>query len=169
MRPRGGSWGFPPGRSAPRSRYTATASRSCASRSRKRRRRPMGSLPMSPGLCLGVYVADCCAVYLADPVKRAIGLLHSGKKGTELAIAAHAIETMVHRVRQQPRRLGRAIEPLHPPAAIRGGFRGGNHPAIAERRRGPRIATAAPTPPPTSTAITPTAWKKAAPGGCSRC
>ena len=39
------------------------------------------------GLCLGVYVADCCAIYLADPVKRAIGLLHSGKKGTELGIA----------------------------------------------------------------------------------
>jgi copper oxidase (laccase) domain-containing protein len=46
------------------------------------------------GLCLGVYVADCCAVYLVDPVKRAIGLLHSGKKGTELGIAERAVRTM---------------------------------------------------------------------------
>jgi copper oxidase (laccase) domain-containing protein len=46
------------------------------------------------GLCLGIYVADCCAVYIVDPVQHAIGLVHSGKKGTELAIAPKAIETM---------------------------------------------------------------------------
>ena len=53
-----------------------------------------GLVTYMAGLCLGVYVADCCAIYLADPVKRAIGLLHSGKKGTELGIAARAVETM---------------------------------------------------------------------------
>lgn len=47
-----------------------------------------------PGICLGIYVADCCAVYLVDPVKGAIGLVHSGKKGTELGIAPQAIEAM---------------------------------------------------------------------------
>src|SRR5262249_46003956 len=31
---------------------------------------------------LGVYVADCCAVYIVDPKTPAIGLVHSGKKGT---------------------------------------------------------------------------------------
>jgi copper oxidase (laccase) domain-containing protein len=46
------------------------------------------------GLCLGIYVADCCAVYIVDPVQHAIGLVHSGKKGTELGIAPKAIETM---------------------------------------------------------------------------
>ena len=34
-------------------------------------------------VCLGVYVADCCAVYLVDRNARAIGLVHSGKKGTD--------------------------------------------------------------------------------------
>lgn len=45
-------------------------------------------------VCLGIYVADCCAVYLVDPVRHAIGLVHSGKKGTELAIVANAIRAM---------------------------------------------------------------------------
>ena len=46
------------------------------------------------GICLGIYVADCCAVYLVDPVRRAIGLVHSGKKGTELGIVPNAIKAM---------------------------------------------------------------------------
>ena len=45
-------------------------------------------------IALGIYVADCCAVYLVDRVRRAIGLVHSGKKGTELGIVARAIEAM---------------------------------------------------------------------------
>ena len=49
------------------------------------------------GVCLGIYVADCCAVYLVDPVQHAIGLVHSGKKGTELGIAIEAIDLMEQR------------------------------------------------------------------------
>lgn len=45
-------------------------------------------------VCLGIYVADCCAVYLVDPIRRAIGLVHSGKKGTELGIVSEAIALM---------------------------------------------------------------------------
>jgi copper oxidase (laccase) domain-containing protein len=48
-------------------------------------------------ICLGIYVADCCAVYLVDPVSGAIGLVHSGKKGTELGIVGNAIQTMAGR------------------------------------------------------------------------
>ena len=53
-----------------------------------------GVVTNRPGICLGIYVADCCAAYLFDPVRRAIGLVHSGKKGTELGIVARAIEKM---------------------------------------------------------------------------
>jgi copper oxidase (laccase) domain-containing protein len=49
------------------------------------------------GIALGIYVADCCAVYIVDPITPAIGLVHSGKKGTELAIAAKTIEQMTAR------------------------------------------------------------------------
>ena len=45
-------------------------------------------------VCLGIYVADCCAVYLVDSAHRAIGLVHSGKKGTQLNIVADAIRAM---------------------------------------------------------------------------
>ena len=45
-------------------------------------------------VCLGVYVADCCAVYLVDRNARAIGLVHSGKKGTALGVLRNAIESM---------------------------------------------------------------------------
>lgn len=40
---------------------------------------------------LGVYVADCCALYLADREQRVVALVHSGRKGTELQIASKAI------------------------------------------------------------------------------
>ena len=53
-----------------------------------------GLITNQRGVCLGIYVADCCAVFLVDPVRRVIGLVHSGKKGTELGVAASAIETM---------------------------------------------------------------------------
>ncbi|MFM8789335.1 MAG: laccase domain-containing protein [Chthoniobacterales bacterium] len=43
---------------------------------------------------LGIYVADCAAVYLADKKGRAIGLVHSGRAGTEMNIVARAIDTM---------------------------------------------------------------------------
>ena len=45
-------------------------------------------------VALGIYVADCCAVYVVDPKTPAIGLVHSGKKGTERAIVSKAIEQM---------------------------------------------------------------------------
>jgi len=69
-----------------------------------------------PGLPLGIYVADCCAVYLVDPVRRAIALLHSGKKGTELAIAAGAVETLAREFGSHPGDLVAQLSPcIRPP------------------------------------------------------
>jgi copper oxidase (laccase) domain-containing protein len=51
---------------------------------------------------LGIYVADCCAVYIVDPKTPATGLVHSGKKGTELAVAARAIALMQQRFGSVP-------------------------------------------------------------------
>ncbi len=42
-------------------------------------------------LCLGIYVADCAAVYVVDRYGRGIGLAHSGRKGTELGIVPKTI------------------------------------------------------------------------------
>jgi copper oxidase (laccase) domain-containing protein len=49
------------------------------------------------GIVLGVYVADCCAVYIVDPKTPAIGLVHSGRKGTELGVVPNAIRQMIER------------------------------------------------------------------------
>jgi len=53
-----------------------------------------GLITADPGVLLGIYVADCGAIYLADKETGAIGLLHSGKKGTELGILGKGLEMM---------------------------------------------------------------------------
>ena len=68
------------------------------------------------GICLGIYVADCCAVYLVDPVRRAIGLVHSGKKGTELGVVPNAIKTMTDQFGTRPADLVIQLSPcIRPP------------------------------------------------------
>ena len=53
-----------------------------------------GLITNEMSLVLGIYVADCGAIYLLDKKTKALGLLHSGKKGTELGILAKALEMM---------------------------------------------------------------------------
>ena len=50
-----------------------------------------GLITAEKGLVLGIYVADCAAVYLADRRGRAIGLVHSGRAGTTGRITSRAI------------------------------------------------------------------------------
>ncbi|MGC1480810.1 MAG: laccase domain-containing protein, partial [Chthoniobacterales bacterium] len=70
----------------------------------------------TPGLCLGIYVADCAAVYFADPVRRVIALAHSGKKGTELSIVPRTIETLRENFGSQPTDLTVVVSPcIRPP------------------------------------------------------
>ncbi len=76
-----------------------------------------GLITATPGLCLGIYVADCCAVFLVDPERRAIGLVHSGRKGTELGIASAAIGKMVAEFGCEPARMIVQLSPcIRPPA-----------------------------------------------------
>lgn len=53
-----------------------------------------GLATATAGQYLGIFVADCCAVFLADPVKRACAVVHSGKNGTAQKIAPEAIRVM---------------------------------------------------------------------------
>lgn len=76
-----------------------------------------GIISNTPGLLLGIYVADCCAVYLADPHSGAFGVVHSGKKGSELGITAKAIEKMREHFGTQPADLQVQLSPcIRPPA-----------------------------------------------------
>jgi len=58
-----------------------------------------------PEVALGIHVADCGAVFLVDPVNRALGLVHSGKKGTELGIVPFTMAMMEMAFGSRPRDL----------------------------------------------------------------
>ena len=67
-------------------------------------------------IVLGVYVADCCAVYLVDPKTPAIGLVHSGRKGTELGVVPNAIKQMIDRFGSDPANMIVQLSPcIRPP------------------------------------------------------
>jgi polyphenol oxidase len=75
-----------------------------------------GFITNQRGIALGIYVADCCAVYIVDPITPAIGLVHSGKKGTEVAIAAKAIDQMTARFGCEPANMIVQLSPcIRPP------------------------------------------------------
>ena len=66
--------------------------------------------------CLGIYVADCCAVYLVDTRRPVIGLVHSGRKGTELGIVPKAIQMMRVSFDTRPEELVVQLSPcIRPP------------------------------------------------------
>ena len=67
-------------------------------------------------VALGIHVADCCAVYIVDPKTLAIGLVHSGKKGTERAIVSNAIRQMREHFGSNPAELIVQLSPcIRPP------------------------------------------------------
>ncbi|MBV9464067.1 MAG: laccase domain-containing protein [Verrucomicrobiae bacterium] len=61
-----------------------------------------GLATRTPGLPLGIYVADCCAVYLVDTDNRAIALLHSGLKGTRANISKEGVSTLREHAQSDP-------------------------------------------------------------------
>ncbi len=67
-------------------------------------------------IALGIHVADCCAIYLVDPKTPAVGLVHSGRKGTELGVASNAITQMVECFGSEPAELIVQLSPcIRPP------------------------------------------------------
>jgi copper oxidase (laccase) domain-containing protein len=75
-----------------------------------------GIITNQRGIALGVYVADCCAVYIVDPKTPAIGLVHSGRKGTELGVVTNAIMQMIDRFGSDPANMIVQLSPcIHPP------------------------------------------------------
>jgi YfiH family protein len=58
-----------------------------------------------------ILTADCAAVSLYDPIKRAIGLVHAGWRGTVAGVASHAIERMMNTFGTDPTDLIAGIGP----------------------------------------------------------
>jgi copper oxidase (laccase) domain-containing protein len=75
-----------------------------------------GLITNQRGIALRIYVADCCAVYIVDPKTPAIGLVHSGRKGTELGVVTNAIRQMIERFGSDPANLIVQLSPcIRPP------------------------------------------------------
>lgn len=65
---------------------------------------------------LGIYVADCGPIWLADCDSGAVGLLHSGKVGTQLNILAAGVKAMQQAFGTKPESLVVALGPcIRPP------------------------------------------------------
>lgn len=75
-----------------------------------------GLITRQPGLILTIYVADCAAIWLADRRTGAIGLLHSGRKGTDENILGNAVHLMHHHFGTLPADLTAVLSPcIRPP------------------------------------------------------
>ena len=70
-----------------------------------------GLITNLPGVLLQTFGADCPSVYLTDPVHRAIGLCHSGRKGTQRHIAAVMLRKMTEAFGTDPKDVQAAISP----------------------------------------------------------
>ena len=70
-----------------------------------------GLITNEPGLCLTIYYADCVPVFLYDPKKKVIAAVHSGWRGTALAIAAKAAGKMREEYGSDPADILAAIGP----------------------------------------------------------
>ena len=75
-----------------------------------------GFITNQPRIALGIHVADCCAVYIVDPKTPAIGLVHSGRKGTELDVVPNAITQMIECFESAPANIIVQLSPcIRPP------------------------------------------------------
>ena len=70
-----------------------------------------GMVTNVPGLILATFYADCVPLYFADPVKRVIGLSHSGWRGTVAKIGKVTVEKMKEEYGCHPEDILAAIGP----------------------------------------------------------
>ena len=64
-----------------------------------------------PGLVLVTFYADCVPLYFVDPVHRAIGLAHSGWRGTAGRMGERMVEAMGRQFGSRPEDIRAAIGP----------------------------------------------------------
>jgi len=64
-----------------------------------------------PGIALATFYADCVPLYFVDPVRRAIGLSHSGWRGTVAGMAVVTVQAMHEAYGSDPADIYAAIGP----------------------------------------------------------
>lgn len=70
-----------------------------------------GLITNVPGLTLGTFFADCVPLYFVDPVHRAIGMSHSGWRGTVAGMGRNTIQAMAENYGTVPEDVVCAIGP----------------------------------------------------------
>ncbi len=70
-----------------------------------------GIVTNEPGIVLSAFFADCVPLFFVDPVKRAVGLAHSGWKGTVRKIGKVTVQTMTEQFGSRPADIVAAIGP----------------------------------------------------------
>lgn len=70
-----------------------------------------GMVTRERGVALGILTADCVPVYLFDPVRRAGGLLHAGRKGTRNGISGRAVALLESLFHTEPKDIHALIGP----------------------------------------------------------
>ena len=70
-----------------------------------------GLITNVPGITLVTLYADCVPIYLVDPVKKAVGLCHSGWRGTVKGISCETIKAMTAAYGTAPADLTACIGP----------------------------------------------------------
>lgn len=77
-----------------------------------------GLITNEPGVCLTIFYADCVPVLLYDPKGKVIAAVHSGWRGTSLAIAAQAARRMAEEYGSDPGDILAAIGPAIGPCCF---------------------------------------------------
>jgi len=61
-----------------------------------------GFITDQPGVPLAILTADCLSVFIYDPVRPAVAILHAGWRSTEKNISQEAVRSMQNRFASQP-------------------------------------------------------------------
>ena len=72
-----------------------------------------GLVTDEPGLILATFYADCVPLYFVDPIHHAIGLSHSGWRGTVGRMGQHTIEVMRREFHSDPGEILAAVRLVH--------------------------------------------------------
>ena len=70
-----------------------------------------GMITDEPGVVLATFYADCVPLFLVDPVKKAIGLSHSGWRGTVGKMGKVTVQAMMREYGSRPEDIVAAIGP----------------------------------------------------------
>ncbi len=68
-------------------------------------------ITITPDICIMILIADCVPILLYDPLKKAIGIIHAGWRGTVKRIAEKTVEKLIEKYNCNPENIIAGIGP----------------------------------------------------------